>query len=85
MSSSVNCFDYNCYRHSVDLFVNGSSLLSEEGTTEGAPLAMPFLYALTTVPLKELSLVNVQQVWYADDSPAVGSLKDILSVVGLSS
>ena len=77
MSSSVNCFDYNCYRHSVDLFLNGTSL-SEEGTTEGGPLAMPFLYALATVPLiKELSLVNVQQVWYADDSAAVGSLEDI--------
>ena len=51
-----------CYRHSVDLFVNGTSLLSEEGTTEGGPLAMPFLYALATVPLiKELSSVNVQQ------------------------
>ena len=85
MSSSVNCFDYNCYRHSVDLFVNGTSLLSEEGTTEGGPLAMPFLYALATVPLiKELSSVNVQQVWYADDSAAVGSLEDILSVVALS-
>ena len=47
---------------------------------------MPFLYALATVPLiKELSSVNVQQVWYADDSAAVGSVEDILSVVGLSS
>ena len=75
MSSSVNCFDYNCYKHFV---VNGTSLLSEEGTTEVGPLAMPFLYALATVPLiKELSSVNVQQVWYADDSAAVGSLEDI--------
>ena len=63
----------------------GTSLLSEEGTTECGPLAMSFLYALATVPLiKELSSVNVQQVWYADDSAAVGSLEDILSVVALS-
>ena len=46
---------------------------------------MPFLYALATVPIiKELSSVNVQQVWYANDSAAVGSFEDILSVVGLS-
>ena len=39
---------------------------------------MSFLYALATVPLiKELSSVNVQQVWYADVSAAVGSLEDI--------
>ena len=45
----------NCYRHPVDLFVGGTSILSEEGTTQGDPLAMP-LYGLSTIPLiKELS------------------------------
>ena len=57
--------------------MNGTSLLSEEGTSQGNPLAMPF-HALATVPLiKELSSLIAQQVWYADDSAAVGSLEDI--------
>ena len=57
--------------------MNGTSLLSEEGTTQGDPLAMPF-YALATVPLiKELSSLIALKVWYADDSAAVGSLDNI--------
>ena len=35
----------NCYRSPTDLFVDGEVLLSEEGTTQGDPLAMP-MYGL---------------------------------------
>ena len=35
----------NCYRDPSSLFVDGEKLWSEEGTTQGDPLAMPF-YAL---------------------------------------
>ena len=68
----------NCYWQPVDLFVGGISILSEEGTTQGDPLAMP-LYALSTVPLiRELSTQSrAKQVWYADDSAAVGAVSDI--------
>jgi len=53
----------NTYRDSTDLFVDGSSLLSQEGTTQGDPLAMP-LYGLATIPLFR-KLPGMQQVWYA--------------------
>ena len=68
----------NCYRSASDLFVYGSQLKSEEGTTQGDPLAMPF-YALATLPLiKELaSQCSIFQAWYADDSAAAGRLKDV--------
>ena len=67
----------NTYRMPTDLFVDGTSLLSEEGTTQGDPFAMPF-YVLTTVPLIH-RLDDLKQVWYADDASASGSLASIRS------
>ena len=62
VSFSLSTVLINCSRHSVDLLVNGISLFSEECTTPGDPIALPF-YALATIPLiKELSSVNVHQV-----------------------
>jgi len=68
----------NIYREATDLFVDGCTLLSQEGTTQGDPLAMP-MYALATIPLiKHLSNAsNVLQVWYADDASASGSLHSL--------
>ena len=62
----------------TDLYVDGSVLLSREGTTQGDPLAMP-MYALATVPLiAKLSEVDsVSQTWYADDASACGKLPDV--------
>ena len=42
----------NTYRSAADLFIAGDTLLSEEDTTQGDPLAMP-MYALSTLPLIE--------------------------------
>ena len=51
-------------------------ILSQEGTTQGDPLAMS-LYALATLPLI-MSLKNemndVDQVWYADDGSVAGRI-----------
>ena len=55
----------------------GETLLSEEGATQGDPLAIP-MYALEVVPLiNTLSDDFVKQVWYADDATTCGSLSDI--------
>ena len=40
----------NTYRAPSELYMDGDVLLSQEGTTQGDPLAMP-MYALATIPL----------------------------------
>ena len=66
----------NMYRNAARLFVGGETILSQEGTTQGDPLAMA-MYALALVPLiTQLSSV-AKQVWYADDAAAVGQLADL--------
>ena len=57
----------------------GIGLFSEEGTTQGDPLAIP-LYALTTLPLirhLQKEHPSVRQAWLADDSAGAGKLKAI--------
>ena len=57
--------------------MDGEVLWSEEGTTQGDPLAMP-MYALATIPLSDhLSTHAISQVWYADDASAAGCLPAI--------
>ena len=66
----------NTYRSDAKLFVGGETILSQEGTTEGDPLAMA-MYALALVPMiAKLSNV-VKQIWYADDAVAAGLLTDL--------
>ena len=68
----------NCYRSPSSLFVGGKTLISEEGTTQGHPLSMP-VYALATIPLIDRVFLDegTNQVWYADDSAAVGHLSSL--------
>ena len=40
----------NTYREDVQLFIDGEVLLSQEGTTQGDPLAMA-MYAVAIIPL----------------------------------
>jgi len=60
---------------------NGNHILSQEGVTQGDNAAMA-MYALSTGPLIQ-ALINatandeVKQVWYADNSSAVGSLAGV--------
>ena len=68
----------NTYRRDAELYVDGTSLHSQEGTTQGDPLAMP-MYALAVLPL--IKKVNpdqsVIQSWYADDASAAGSILNL--------
>ena len=51
---------------------------SEEGTTQGDPLAMP-LYALATIPLINClgSTPDVKKCWYADNASAAGHITSL--------
>ena len=66
----------NTYRAPTDLFVDGDTILSQEGTTQGDPLAMP-MYALATIPLIKKLDGQCKQIWYADDAAAVGKITDL--------
>ena len=66
----------NTYRSAAGLFIAGDVLFSEEGTTQGDPLAMP-MYALATLPLIKRISGGVTQVWYADDACACGSISQL--------
>ena len=62
----------------MQLFIDKEKLLSQEGTTQGGPLAMA-LYAIRLQPLvKCLNKQEVKQVWFADDSAAGGKLCGLL-------
>ena len=63
----------NMYRSHSMLFIDGDHILSQEGTTQGDPLAMA-MYAL---PLIRKLHGNVTQVWYADDASAGGRTSDL--------
>ena len=63
--------------------MDGNIILSQEGTTQGDPLAMS-MYALATIPLiqKLKDEVNyVKQVWYADDAFGSGKIEKSLRYI----
>ena len=64
----------NTYRSAADLYVGGEIVKSQEGTTQGDPLAMA-MYAIATIPLlKEAQTPFSTQVWFADDATSGGKL-----------
>ena len=67
----------NIYRSNADLFVAEESIPSQEGVTQGDPLAMA-MYALGTLPLiRAVTSPGANQTWYADDASAGGTLRHI--------
>ena len=66
----------NIYRNNASLFIDGETIHSCEGTTQGDPLAM-YMYALASLPLIESLPAEVQQIWFADDAGGGGKLKDL--------
>ena len=81
----IAVFVSNCYSTSSRLFViGGVELLSQEGTTQGDPVAMA-IYAVATIPLllmileitNQLPGKNTKAEGYADDVTAAGSIHGI--------
>ena len=74
----ISRFLSNTYKEPAKLHLgDGSHILSEEGTTQGDPLAMA-MYAISTRPLIESLKTNakdVAQVWFADDSAGAGKIR----------
>ena len=79
---SIQLFLQNHYQKASKLFVSNDPgleiLFSKEGCTQGDPGAMPF-YALGVKPLVDQLHLSIkkelcQQLWYADDSSAIGKL-----------
>ena len=66
----------NTYRQPANLYVDGTTLLSREGTTQGDPLAMS-MYSVGILPLIHHVSGDVKQVWYADDATAAGKLSNL--------
>ena len=70
----------NTYRSPSRLFISGGGeILSQEGTTQGDPLAMPW-YAINTVHMIQslrASTPQVKQVWLADDSAGGGTIESL--------
>ena len=64
----------NTYRDDAQLFIDGETLMSQEGTTKGDPIAMA-MYGIAIIPLiRRLTNEQVQQVWFADDATAGAQL-----------
>ena len=70
----------NTYRENVDLYIDGDTMVSQEGTTQ--PLAMA-MYSLEVIRLimRMSEIPSTRQVWYADDSSVCGSIDSFAVMV----
>ena len=76
----VSVYIINTYRHPSRLFISGGGeISSQEGTTQGDPLAMPW-YAVNTrilIDSLRITIPEVKQAWLADDSAGGGSIRGL--------
>ena len=71
----MSMYIINTYRSPLTLFTcGGEEILSQEGTTQGDPLAMPWYAINTFILIQSLRarIAEVKQVWLADDSAEGG-------------
>ena len=68
----------NTYCMTADLFINGETIPSEEGTTQWDPLAMA-MYAIVILPLIQRVKHEVKQAWYTDNATAGGRVDQLWS------
>ena len=78
----------NTYRNDAQLFIDGETLISQEGTMQGDPLTMA-MYGIAIIPLiRRLTNEQVQKVWFADDATVEAQLTplrdywDLLQLIG---
>ena len=79
---SIACYLINTYRQPSRLFVaGGAEISSQEGTTQGDPLAMAWYSVNTNVLITRLQTENpsFKQAWLADDAAAGGKLECLLN------
>ena len=75
----IAMYTYNCYATPARLFViGGGEIKSDEGTTQGDPIAMP-IYAIGLDPLITTlrSCLGVKQVAFADDLSGTGTIESL--------
>ena len=66
----------NSYRSDSSLFIDGETLLSQEGTPQGDPMAKA-IYAIGIFPLiHHLADVSVKQCWFADEEVVLSEYTD---------
>ena len=74
---SISPILINCYRESTSLFVGRSVISSQEGTTQGDPLAMA-MFAMASIPFAQrIACERNVQTWCADDAASGGILRSI--------
>ena len=75
----IAVYAINTYRHSARLFITGGKeITSDEGTTQGDPLAKA-LYAFSIQPLitSLQAMSDAKQCWFADDGSGAGTISEI--------
>ena len=66
----------NMYRGDASLFIDGETVYSREGTTQGNPLAMS-IYGIAILPLIQKLQGLYRQLWFADDASAGGKITQL--------